>query len=135
MKLFLSNTSQQALDTAPFEALLEQAKDVIAWPSQEMLELHFCEDDEIQDLNKNYRQKDKVTDVLSFNLEDPTLLGQIVISVPQAARQAEQIGQSLDEELKFLFVHGFLHLLGYDHETPDEEAEMLEKAYKILGRQ
>jgi len=71
-----------------------------------------------------------------FRGELPALfsLGQIFISVPTARRNAKTMKQSLEEELQFLFVHGLLHLLGYDHRTPAQEKEMLRYAYKILGR-
>lgn len=62
------------------------------------------------------------------------LAGEIFISVPYARMQAKQIGQSLNEELQFLFVHGLLHVFGYDHMKPDEEAHMLKMTYSILGR-
>ncbi|MFA6436055.1 MAG: rRNA maturation RNase YbeY, partial [Candidatus Gracilibacteria bacterium] len=61
-------------------------------------------------------------------------LGQIFISIPTARRNAKTMKQSLEEELQFLFVHGLLHLLGFDHQTPEQEKEMLKYAYKILGR-
>ena len=76
-------------------------------------------------LNRDFRGKDKTTDVLSFpaggeELPDGTRpLGEIVISVAQAARQAESLGHSLARELRVLAIHGYLHLLGYDHEVDD----------------
>jgi probable rRNA maturation factor len=76
-------------------------------------------------LNRDFRGKDATTDVLSFpaggeELPDGTRpLGEIIISVPQAARQAEALGHSLAHELRVLVIHGYLHLLGYDHEVDD----------------
>lgn len=61
-------------------------------------------------------------------------LGQIFISIPTARRNAKAMNQSLEKELQFLFVHGLLHLLGYDHQTSAQEKEMLKNAYRILGR-
>jgi probable rRNA maturation factor len=61
-------------------------------------------------------------------------VGQVFISIPTARRNAKTMKQSLEEELQFLFVHGLLHLLGFDHQTPEQEKEMLKYAYKILGR-
>jgi len=86
----------------------------------------FLTDDKtIQELNKTYRNKDKPTDVLSFPINEKVgdwlLLGEIVISVDTAKRQASSLGHSLQEELKRLLVHGFVHLLGYDHELGGEE--------------
>ncbi len=72
-------------------------------------------DDGIRDLNRRFRKIDRPTDVLSFEMEDERLLGDIVISVETAARQARDFKVSLEEELGRLVVHGVLHLLGYDH--------------------
>lgn len=87
---------------------------------------------EIKKLNKIYRHKDKVTDVLSFGLDDKHLLGEIVICVEQAKKQAQEKKQSLQSELKLLVVHGTLHLLGYDHEISAKEAERQEAEEKTL---
>lgn len=93
----------------------------------------FVDNEQIRELNRDYRNKDAATDVLSFPLgEDGVydkneetgalLLGDIVISVERAKEQAEQYGHSLERELGWLTVHSMLHLLGYDHETGEEEA-------------
>lgn len=87
---------------------------------------------EIKKLNKIYRQKNKVTDVLSFNLDDEKILGEIVICLEQAKKQAKEKKISLQAELKLLVVHGTLHLLGYDHEVSEVEAERQEKEEKLL---
>jgi len=82
-------------------------------------------DPEIHDLNRRYRGKDRPTDVLSFPLADAlqsSLLGEVVISVETAARQAQRRGHSLREELQTLLIHGVLHLVGYDHEVSRSEA-------------
>ena len=87
-------------------------------------------DDEIRGLNGRYRSRDEPTDVLSFPMEDPPpsgprLIGDVVISVEKAARQARQRRRSLDDELEVLLIHGILHNLGYDHErSPEDEREM-----------
>jgi probable rRNA maturation factor len=69
--------------------------------------------------NRDFRGKDHTTDVLSFPDGDDGHVGDVVISVPQAARQARQRGHALSRELRVLLVHGWLHLLGHDHETDD----------------
>lgn len=87
-------------------------------------------DPESHTLNRQYRGKDKPTDVLSFPLADelqPFLLGEVVISVETAARQAQRRGHTLREELQTLLVHGILHLLGYDHEVSRNEAIRMQK--------
>ncbi|MGN9864604.1 rRNA maturation RNase YbeY [Bacillus swezeyi] len=103
--------------------------------------------EEIQQINKEYRGKDYPTDVISFALEEdgegevqiigadmPTVLGDIIISADKAKEQAEEYGHSLMRELGFLTVHGFLHLLGYDHLTEEEEKEMFTKQKELLNR-
>lgn len=100
-------------------------------------ELSFvlCSDAHIQALNRQWRGKDAPTDVLSFPQEDEDVLGDLVISVPTAARQAQERGTPLQTELRVLMVHGLLHLLGYDHETSDEDlAEMAEAEGRVLRR-
>jgi probable rRNA maturation factor len=83
----------------------------------------FTDDTEMRRMNRKHRGKDKTTDVLSFPLDDTTpllqtrLLGDLVISVPTAQKQAKEYGVPLREELLRLLIHGFLHLLGYDHEN------------------
>ncbi|MCC6064082.1 MAG: rRNA maturation RNase YbeY [Thermocrinis sp.] len=89
------------------------------------LSIALVSDAQIKRLNKLYRNKDKPTDVLSFpigeKVEDWLILGDVVISVDTAKRQAQELGHSLEEELKRLLVHGLVHLLGYDHELGGEE--------------
>ncbi|MFA6023946.1 MAG: rRNA maturation RNase YbeY [Candidatus Gracilibacteria bacterium] len=134
IELIFANEANDAIDAHIFETLLARLPEVMGRLDYEDLELLLTDDSTIHALNKQYRGKDRPTDVLSFSLEDPVHLGQLVISVDRAREQAEQIGQSLEEELRFLFAHGVLHLLGYDHEEPEEEKEMLEKTYALLGR-
>ena len=99
----------------------------------------LTDDAEIQVLNHQYRHIDKPTDVLAFAMRDgigtdlnPQLLGDLVISVPTAQRQSIAHGHSLDIELAILSVHGTLHLLGYDHQTPEEAEIMFEKQETLL---
>jgi len=87
----------------------------------------FCGDRRIRTLNRRYRRKDRPTDVLAFPAgSGEGLLGDIVISVPYAARQARRHQESVPKELDRLLLHGYLHLLGYDHETDDGEMDALE---------
>ncbi len=93
-------------------------------------------DARIQKLNRDFRGYDKPTDVLSFAAagyeDDPDYLGDIVVSVDTANRQARRRGSNLKRELKVLSLHGFLHLLGYDHET--DEGEMRRIEYRLRRR-
>lgn len=95
----------------------------------------------IHNLNKKYRNIDKETDVITFALEDEDsviipegerILGDIYISIDRAKSQAKEYGHSLIRELSFLAVHGFYHLLGYDHQTKEEEKEMFQKQEEVL---
>jgi probable rRNA maturation factor len=104
------------------------------------LSLLLCDDAFIHTLNRDYRGKDAPTDVLAFAQRegegadpDDEILGDVVISIPTATRQAEARGHSTAREIQVLLVHGFLHLLGYDHGDDEEEAEMEAAATKLLA--
>ena len=103
--------------------------------------LIIVDNDYIHDLNKNYRNIDRETDVITFALEDEDtivmpneerVLGDIYISIDRAKEQANEFGHSLLRELSFLAVHGFYHLLGYDHMTPEDEKVMFKKQEEVL---
>ena len=108
----------------------------------------FTDNEGIRELNRKFRNIDRPTDVLSFPLFDYTgeseeppvdefvgMLGDIVISLDQAQKQAEEFGHSFEREAAFLTVHSMLHLLGYDHEAGgDEEADMRRRQREILDR-
>jgi len=98
------------------------------------VELILTNDEEIKELNKLHRNKDKATDVLSFPLENiPGMpIGSIVISVDTAKKGATEFGHSIEDEIKLLFIHGLLHLLGYDHEV--DNGEMREKEKEIIEK-
>ncbi|WP_018886732.1 rRNA maturation RNase YbeY [Paenibacillus massiliensis] len=135
------------------ETLLERAGEAEGVAEGEVA-LTFVTDEQIHELNQQYRGIDRPTDVLSFamneeleeepdiiyslepeaELELPDMLGDIIISVQTAKRQSEEYGHSLDRELGFLFVHGFLHLLGYDHQDEASEAEMMGKQEAVLAQ-
>ncbi|HHP51327.1 MAG TPA: rRNA maturation RNase YbeY [Moorella mulderi] len=108
--------------------------------------LALVDEDTIRQLNCSYRGIDAPTDVLAFPLQEPgpgepldlppeaQVLGDIIIAVPVAARQAGEYGHSLAQELVYLAVHGFLHLLGYDDATPEGARVMEEKQMEVLKR-
>jgi len=98
----------------------------------------------IREINRNYRNKDAATDVISFALnegEEPeiidgpeiNMLGDIIISIERAMEQAEEYGHSLERELAFLTVHGMMHLLGYDHIEEEDRIEMRKEEEYVLG--
>ena len=92
-------------------------------------------DQTIHELNRQYRHKDRPTDVLAFPLADehcPTLLGDVVISMDTARRQARQRKRAFADELRTLLIHGILHLLGYDHEVSDSEAVRMRRKEREL---
>lgn len=107
------------------------------------LALTFVGGQRIRALNRAYRGIDRATDVLSFSQREgealaappgaEPLLGDVVVALTLAARQARAFGHSLEREAAFLAVHGTLHLLGYDHQTPPEEAVMMARAEAVLG--
>ncbi len=101
-------------------------------------------DAQVRKLNRQYRGKDKTTDVLSFSLMEgkrlnsgpgtKKVLGDVVISLPQAKRQAREAGKRLESEAALLLVHGILHLLGYDHGSRREEKRMFALQERILRK-
>jgi probable rRNA maturation factor len=101
----------------------------------------FMNDEEIHEMNREYRGVDRVTDVISFAFEDNNdlvyndirMLGDIFICIPQMKRQATEYGHSEKRELAFLAVHGILHLLGYDHMNKEDEEEMFSLQELILN--
>ncbi|KGA98435.1 rRNA maturation factor [Alkalihalobacillus alcalophilus ATCC 27647 = CGMCC 1.3604] len=136
------NQKQQEL----VEQLLESAAKSEGLVGEIELSLTFVTDEEIQEINREYRDKDQPTDVISFALNEqgeneqeiiaeglPNVLGDIIISVPRIGAQAEEYGHSFERELGFLVVHGFLHLLGFDHMTDADEKEMFAKQENILN--
>lgn len=101
--------------------------------SAKELSVLFTDDKEVRVLNRDFRGKDKPTDVLSFPLEREGYLGDIAISVQTARRQAKEYGSRLHEELVRLLIHGVLHLEGYDHEgVSKSEAQKMRRKEKQL---
>ena len=138
---------------ALLEVILQKAGEAEGVTDGEV-DLTFVDDEQIHELNREYRGIDRPTDVLTFAMNEitndeleiiyeleegeelesvPDVLGDIIISVPRAKLQSEEYGHSLERELGFLFVHGFLHLLGYDHQDEASEAEMMGKQEAVLA--
>ncbi|RJP50309.1 MAG: rRNA maturation RNase YbeY [Anaerolineaceae bacterium] len=109
-------------------------------PATTDIAIVLTDDRQLHELNLDYLGVDAPTDVLSFpaSESDPetgsTYLGDILISVPRAAQQAQSAGHSLEAEMQLLVVHGALHLLGYDHATAEEKAQMWAEQAKVLER-
>lgn len=105
------------------------------------ISLTLVDEEEIQELNRDYRNVDKVTDVLSFPQYDDLnelpeegeiMLGDVIICRQRAEEQAEEFGHSVEREMVYLFVHSVCHLLGYDHMEEDEKAEMRAKEESVM---
>ena len=127
-------------------AAIEATLDYEQYGNPVEVSVTFTDDEDIRKLNRQFRNIDRATDVLSFPLFDYSgeedeppvdelmgMLGDIVISLETAKRQAAEFGHSFEREAAFLCVHSMLHLLGYDHETGDEdEADMRRRQSEIL---
>ncbi|MFR8979382.1 rRNA maturation RNase YbeY [Catenibacterium sp.] len=125
-----------------FTAIIEQALKTLGIEDDVEVSCVLVDDERIHEINREYRHIDRSTDVISFAMEDndqfyvegmPRTLGDIFISVDHAKKQAEEYGHSLRREMCFLFTHGILHLLGYDHMTDEQEKEMFGLQDEILG--
>lgn len=125
-----------------FTAIIEQALKTLGIEDDVEVSCVLVDDERIHEINREHRHIDRSTDVISFAMEDndqfyvegmPRTLGDIFISVDHAKKQAEEYGHSLRREMCFLFTHGILHLLGYDHMTDEQEKEMFGLQDQILG--
>ena len=133
------------VDLDGLKVVLQTAARAMDLPDQTVTVVTLTGDENLREYNNRYRGLDEPTDVLAFGArEQPTdrrfqappgtedWLGDIVISVPLARRQAREAGHPVNDELRLLAVHGFLHLLGYDHAEPEEEATMTALTKRIL---
>lgn len=137
----LINNEQDHYEIAAYCKLIGEAFQTVArlekLGKREEVSISFVDNGTIQTLNKQYRGMDQPTDVLSFPQDElpaelPQILGDIVISLERAAEQAQEYGHSLEREVLFLAIHGLLHLLGYDHQTEQEEKQMRAREEEIL---
>ncbi len=128
-----------------YSDLLSYVFSYLSLKADPIISVTIVDNDTIHEINKTYRGIDRPTDVISFafldddenrdenlNKEGLIDLGEIYISLPKAIEQAEDYGHSLERELDFLFVHGLLHLLGYDHMNEEDEKEMFSLQETIL---
>lgn len=143
---FLDETNEVSKDViSTIQKILNFAAEKENVESGSEVSVTFVTNERIQEINREYRDKNQPTDVISFALEEmgqgetelhgpdmPRILGDIIISVERAHEQAEEYGHSSLRELGFLAVHGFLHLLGYDHMTEEDETIMFGKQREIL---
>lgn len=143
---FLDETDEiRDEDMELLERLLNFAAEKEKVDNGSELSVTFVTNDRIQEINREYRDKNRPTDVISFAMEElgegeipligadmPRVLGDIIISVAKTKEQAAEYGHSFRRELGFLAVHGFLHLLGYDHEEEAEEKKMFARQKELL---
>jgi probable rRNA maturation factor len=132
--VLLNRQRRQRLDAPRLRRVLQGAARALDVSGEVVLV--FAGDRALRRLNARYRGQDKPTDVLSFSGESETALGDVVISVESARRNAKAEGRTPLQELDVLALHGFLHLLGYDHETDDGTMDRLERRLRrrLLGR-
>lgn len=127
-------------DTTSYENLINNIFSHIT--DDKIFNIIFTDEDRIRQINKDYRNIDKVTDVISFALNDndecnfnaEDELGDIFICIPRAKEQANDYGHSIEREVGFLAVHGYLHLCGYDHMTENDEKIMFSRQEEILAQ-
>jgi probable rRNA maturation factor len=137
-RIRLFNESSGRLPSAKLRELCDRICAAESAPDfRAQINIVFTGDREIRKLNKLHRRKDKATDVLSFNLDDPdspdSTFGEIYVSAPTAARQATAYGGTITEEYLRLVCHGMLHLFGYDHRNKREERVMKAREELYLG--
>lgn len=131
MKINFHNQSE--LDVSNYIKIIKKVFKKIK--NKNTMELIFVTPPIIKELNITYRNINKETDVLSFvNDEDDKSLGDVFINLEQAFIQAENYHHSIKREIAFLAVHGYLHLIGYDHETKEDEEKMFAIQEEILSK-
>lgn len=139
MEILISNRQDQLPIELDFiKSVAEEIMRFEASPENAELSLVFCDDDFIQKLNKDYRGKNEPTDVLSFPIDEETfeaevrMIGDIVISIETAVRQAEHLNHQPLLEVVFLLIHGLLHLHGYDHKLKLARKKMRDREVSIF---
>jgi probable rRNA maturation factor len=142
LEVQLDNRQDRPLDLDRWHQDLTRMMMAAGLPERAELSVTFGDDRLLHDLNREHRGIDRPTDVLSFPLLEPDdepppeplpyALGDVIVSIETAERQARAYGHSTEREIGFLLAHGLLHLLGYDHETADEEREMRMRQRELL---
>lgn len=150
LKIYFEDHQDKQIVTYSMKMLIRRAvEETLAYENIEddcEVSVTFCDNEEIRDLNCRFRNIDRATDVLSFPLFDDDgmdahveeldcMLGDVVLSLERALEQAVEYGHSFEREVAFLTVHSILHLLGYDHETSEEdEVDMRRRQTEIMDR-
>ena len=155
MKISIENLQDKIKVTESIDELIKKVSELVLDTESVKVackvDITLVDDSAIQELNRTYRGIDSPTDVLSFPIiegcegqinpevgdydeDGHALLGDIIISLETAIKQAEEYGHSFERELAFLVTHGMLHLLGFDHEEEEEEKKMLAEQEKVLTK-
>lgn len=150
LKIYFEDHQDKQIVTYSMKMLIRRAvEETLAYENIEddcEVSVTFCDNEEIRDLNCRFRNIDRATDVLSFPLFDDDgmdahveeldcMLGDVVLSLERALEQAVEYGHSFEREVAFLTVHSILHLLGYDHETSEEDdVDMRRRQTEIMDR-
>ena len=141
MEIYIDNRQEKIKINKEIEELIDKTiKEVLLFEDFSLdceISISFVDNEEIRELNREYRGVDKETDVLSFPLDEepfhgPIMLGDIIISIEKAIEQAEEFDHPVDREIAYLVCHSTLHLLGYDHMIDDEKKEMRSKEKEIM---
>lgn len=147
MELYINNL-QKTINVTELESLIKEVllecHALMEITEETEVSVTLVDDHEIRALNKQYRGIDQATDVLSFALEEglsfeqpaglPRVLGDIVISLERAEVQSIEYGHSFEREVGYLITHGFLHLIGYDHQTNEDKQQMRLQEEKIMSK-
>ncbi|HEY9855193.1 MAG TPA: rRNA maturation RNase YbeY [Stenomitos sp.] len=143
MDIQLVNETERDLDLAHWQDVITGMLEAAGVEPRAEISVTFVDDATIHALNREHRDVDRPTDVLSFPQFEPDEelppeplpypLGDVVVSLDTTERQAHEYGHGFDRELGFLLAHGILHLLGYDHMTPEEETEMRARQRELLA--
>lgn len=139
MTVTLANRQKRRIRRRWLERLAEAIMAAEGCHPEAELSIVIGDDEWIQELNRKYRKKDRPTDVLAFPQDTGPagagpLLGDVAVSAETAARQAEEVGHSLEDELALLVTHGILHLTGWTDETAAKRRRMMQRAQALLGK-
>jgi probable rRNA maturation factor len=135
VKIHIENRQKkEKINPAKLQKVAQRILSVLACPDDSELSIVVTDDEQIREINRDYLNRDRPTNVISFAMQEgegcglqPELLGDVVISADTAARDAAEAGLPFESELYFLLLHGTLHLLGFDHERgTEEEARAME---------
>lgn len=128
MEIIISNKTKIKIRKSKIIKLIKELSKDLKFKTN--LSIMFCGDRLCRKLNNKFLKRDKITDVISFPLNENNYLGDILINLRQVKRQAKKYNVSFNEELKKILIHGILHLLGFDHEKDSGEMEKLEDKYQ-----